>query len=309
MSSKVQYKSGDLVFAKVRGYPPWPARIEEAPPPGKKVPRNKYPILFFGTYETAVLGSKDLFPYDKYKQKYGKPHKRKHFNTGLWEIENNPTALPPSHIMTETENNEEKEEVEVEEEAAEEEEEEEDAPNSDDDAKLVIDEHPAKDNKGESPQKRKSEHKEHKKSKKSRKEKDEEEKKEEEDDEEANSKVTEETQPNKVKHKDKKKSKSDKEKSKKKDKDKDKDKDKGEPEQSRSGRVIKRKKFSSESDPEGHLDNVEIKQLSVNVGVPVDVSKGHKKKEEKKRKEEAKSKTKKEGKEGKSQSDSGRAPT
>ncbi|XP_023224677.1 hepatoma-derived growth factor-related protein 3-like isoform X2 [Centruroides sculpturatus] len=204
MSSKVQYKSGDLVFAKVRGYPPWPARIEEAPPPGKKVPRNKYPILFFGTYETAVLGSKDLFPYDKYKQKYGKPHKRKHFNTGLWEIENNPTALPPSHIMTETENNEEKEEVEVEEEAAEEEEEEEDAANSDDDAKLVIDEHPAKDNKGESQQKRKSEHKEHKKSKKSRKEKDEEEKKEEEEEEEANSKVTEETQPNKVKHKDKK---------------------------------------------------------------------------------------------------------
>lgn len=300
MSSKIQYKSGDLVFAKVRGYPPWPARIEEAPPPGKKVPRNKYPILFFGTYETGFLSSKDLFPYDKYKQKYGTPHKRKFFNEGLWEIENNPKAVAPSKMMSETENNEEKEEVDVEEDAAEEEEE---APNSDDDAKLVIDEHPAKDTKGESPQKRKSEHKEHKKSKKSRKEKDDDKKEEEE--EQQNSKVTEETQPNKVKHKDKKKSKSDKEKSKKKGK----DVEKGEPEQSRSGRVIKRKKFSSESDPEGHLENVEIKQLSVNVGLPVDASKGHKKKDEKKRKEDSKSKTKKEGKEGKSQSDSGRAPT
>ncbi|CAL1301893.1 unnamed protein product, partial [Larinioides sclopetarius] len=50
-SKKTSYKSGDLVFAKVRGYPPWPARVEPEAPPGKKVPKNKYPILFFGTYE------------------------------------------------------------------------------------------------------------------------------------------------------------------------------------------------------------------------------------------------------------------
>lgn len=76
---------GDVVFAKMKGYPFWPARIGEG-----KAPKNKIPIFFYGTHTTTFLFPKDIIPYWPNKEKYGRPIKRGGFGEGMWEIENDP---------------------------------------------------------------------------------------------------------------------------------------------------------------------------------------------------------------------------
>ncbi|XP_046399738.1 PC4 and SFRS1-interacting protein isoform X2 [Ischnura elegans] len=86
-----KFSPGDIVFAKVRGYPAWPARVETVPDPSAGNKAQKYNVFFFGTYETAVCKLEDIFPYEENKERFGKPQKRrKGFNEALWEIENDP---------------------------------------------------------------------------------------------------------------------------------------------------------------------------------------------------------------------------
>ncbi|XP_021936355.1 lens epithelium-derived growth factor isoform X2 [Zootermopsis nevadensis] len=83
MSKK--FSLGDKVFAKVRGYPPWPAKVVGVA--DATVNKAKYHVSFYGTGETAVCKVEDLFLYVENKGKYGKPLKRKGFNEALAEVE------------------------------------------------------------------------------------------------------------------------------------------------------------------------------------------------------------------------------
>lgn len=79
---KVVYNIGDKVFAKVKGYPPWPARIESDT--GKK----KYSVIFYGTKEVGVIKVEDICYYLKNKDSFvNKYSKRVGYNEAVKEIE------------------------------------------------------------------------------------------------------------------------------------------------------------------------------------------------------------------------------
>ena len=87
---KHKYAPGALIFGKVKGYPPWPARITGL---GSK---DRYKVYFYGTYETATLRSEDIWPYNpETKEKFAsKNMKRKGYPEGIDQIENTPEIAP-----------------------------------------------------------------------------------------------------------------------------------------------------------------------------------------------------------------------
>ncbi|KJH41446.1 PWWP domain protein [Dictyocaulus viviparus] len=76
-------KPGDLVWAKMKGFPPWPAKVLEK---DKNTPLSRVPIIFFGTGEKAFMKPSDLFDYYEHKAQYEVPRKHKGFNEGVREI-------------------------------------------------------------------------------------------------------------------------------------------------------------------------------------------------------------------------------
>jgi len=85
MKKKI-FDVGNLVFAKVRGYPAWPARVTAV------ISSGKYSVFFYGTYEVGNIKPEQMWPYNKVNlDKFGPPNKhKKWYGEGLYQIENTP---------------------------------------------------------------------------------------------------------------------------------------------------------------------------------------------------------------------------
>ncbi|KAI8833845.1 hypothetical protein BJ741DRAFT_611224 [Chytriomyces cf. hyalinus JEL632] len=98
-SSQV-YLPGMLVWAKVRGYPWWPGRVEDEDSlPGNitSIKPNRSatlhaPILFFGTRDYGWMSYEDLRPFEQYKDELSKKNKTSSFVNAVKEA-NNPSVL------------------------------------------------------------------------------------------------------------------------------------------------------------------------------------------------------------------------
>ncbi|KAH9360392.1 hypothetical protein HPB48_008382 [Haemaphysalis longicornis] len=99
------YRFGDPVWAKMKGYPPWPAKVIR-PPVHPKRPARKTPmqcVCFFGTNDSAWIPEDQLMPYAAGKQVYARPLKMAKFQESLDAIEHyvNAKSYPqrrPSHL-------------------------------------------------------------------------------------------------------------------------------------------------------------------------------------------------------------------
>ena len=92
---KKTYNAGDLVFARVKGFPPWPAKITHI------AAKDKYNVYFYGTYETAALKHNDLFDMTKENQDkfIAKNEKRRFYMKGIIELINTPDIAPGPKAM------------------------------------------------------------------------------------------------------------------------------------------------------------------------------------------------------------------
>lgn len=89
-ASKKNFNAGDLVFAKVKGFPPWPARITGVAPGGK------YAIFFYGTYETGFVKKTEVWELspENEEQFVAKNIHRRGYREGMEQIKNSPEIAP-----------------------------------------------------------------------------------------------------------------------------------------------------------------------------------------------------------------------
>lgn len=96
--SKVKFGLGAKVFAKVKGYCAWPAKVEGVADltPGQ----IKYHVYFYGTKQISICREDNMFCYYEYKHKYGKPKKAKYFNASIDEIEADTESVTIDSVNT-----------------------------------------------------------------------------------------------------------------------------------------------------------------------------------------------------------------
>ncbi|VDM33279.1 unnamed protein product [Hydatigera taeniaeformis] len=83
------FHPGDRVFAKMKGFPFWPARVDPLPP-HVELPKGKVPVFFYGTHQVSFLSPKNLVSFEDHKDAYGK---RKVLIKAMIEIESDPEVL------------------------------------------------------------------------------------------------------------------------------------------------------------------------------------------------------------------------
>jgi len=86
----LEYSVGDLVFAKVKGFQPWPARVRS------REGDNMYKVQFYATYELGEsVRTRDVWPAsDHFCTKFGKFWKKNGtYEKALWEMINCPDIM------------------------------------------------------------------------------------------------------------------------------------------------------------------------------------------------------------------------
>ncbi|CAL8377846.1 unnamed protein product [Gadus morhua 'NCC'] len=95
--ASTRYKLGDLVFAKMRGFPHWPARVCS-----NDVTKKMIGVFFFGTHQIGLVLRDKVVPYAGNQAKYGKGVRIRGFTEGMWEIQNTPGVESKQKSPTKT---------------------------------------------------------------------------------------------------------------------------------------------------------------------------------------------------------------
>ncbi|CAD6184542.1 unnamed protein product [Caenorhabditis auriculariae] len=82
-SSATTFNPGDLIWAKMKGFPPWPAKVLEQ---SEDTPVRRIPVMFYGTLEKSFMKPSDLFSYLEHRAEFEIPRKQKDFNKAVQEI-------------------------------------------------------------------------------------------------------------------------------------------------------------------------------------------------------------------------------